>query len=88
MSYRSPAFSRAKKKNRDKVDDLSSQGKLNVLMKSNVLQIFSDGVKISTDGKGHINIKNDAVIVCAGGILPTPFLKEMGIEVETKYGTA
>jgi len=28
------------------------------------------------------------VIVCAGGILPTPMLKEVGIIVETKFGTA
>jgi len=28
------------------------------------------------------------VIVCAGGILPTPLLKEIGVQVETKYGTA
>jgi hypothetical protein len=32
-------------------------------------------------------VPNDAIIVNAGGILPTPFLKELGIEVETKYGT-
>jgi repressor of nif and glnA expression len=35
-----------------------------------------------------MRIKNDAVIVCAGGILPTAFLHSVGIEVETKYGTA
>jgi repressor of nif and glnA expression len=35
-----------------------------------------------------IEIDNDAVIVCAGGILPTPLLREMGVEVETKHGTA
>lgn len=29
----------------------------------------------------------DVVIVCAGGILPMPMLKEIGIRVETKYGT-
>jgi hypothetical protein len=28
------------------------------------------------------------VIVCAGGILPTAFLKSIGIDTETKYGTA
>jgi thioredoxin reductase (NADPH) len=33
-------------------------------------------------------LRNDDVIVCAGGILPTGFLKEIGITVETKYGTA
>jgi hypothetical protein len=35
-----------------------------------------------------LEIPNDAVIVCAGGILPTPFLKEIGVMVETKFGTA
>jgi hypothetical protein len=34
-----------------------------------------------------VKLPNDAVIVCAGGILPTPMLKEMGIRVETKFGT-
>ena len=33
-------------------------------------------------------LQNDAIIVCAGGILPTGFLKDIGIEIETKYGTA
>jgi hypothetical protein len=28
------------------------------------------------------------VIVCVGGILPTPFLESIGIEVQTKYGAA
>ena len=31
--------------------------------------------------------ENDAVIVCAGGILPTPFLKGLGVMVETHHGT-
>jgi hypothetical protein len=35
-----------------------------------------------------IEIKNNAVIVSAGGVLPTPFLKEIGVMVETKFGTA
>jgi len=33
-------------------------------------------------------VANDAVIVSAGGILPNDFLRSIGIEVETKYGTA
>jgi hypothetical protein len=28
------------------------------------------------------------VIVCAGGTLPTPMLKEIGVMVDTYYGTA
>jgi len=35
-----------------------------------------------------LTLPNDAVIVSAGGVLPTPFLQKIGIEVETKYGTA
>jgi hypothetical protein len=60
---------------------------MNVLMKSNVREIRRDSVAIDVDGKPVI-LPNQGVIVCAGGILPTGFLKEVGIEVETKYGTA
>ena len=57
------------------------------MMSSNVKQISDDKVTIKMNDR-DICIDNDAVIVCAGGILPTPFLKSIGIEVETKYGTA
>jgi thioredoxin reductase len=87
LSYRSPAFTRAKPKNRDKVAQLAEVGRLNVLMSSSVREIRRDSVVIDVDGESVI-LPNQAVIVCAGGILPTGFLKEVGIEVETKYGTA
>lgn len=87
ISYRSEAFSRAKEKNRIKVANAQQQGRLNVLMSSNVKEISDDKVTIKLGDK-EICIDNDAVIVCAGGILPTPFLKSIGIEVETKFGTA
>jgi thioredoxin reductase/NAD-dependent dihydropyrimidine dehydrogenase PreA subunit len=87
LSYRSPAFARAKSKNRDKVAQLEAAGRLNVLMSSNVLEIRQDSVAIDVDGEPVI-LPNQAVIVCAGGILPSGFLREMGIQVETKYGTA
>ncbi|MDH4107907.1 MAG: NAD(P)-binding domain-containing protein [Gammaproteobacteria bacterium] len=87
LSYRSPSFSRAKPKNRQKVDELAAAGRLQVLMNSNVLEIRPESVLIEQGGR-KIPLANDAVIVCAGGILPTGFLKEVGITVETKYGTA
>jgi hypothetical protein len=58
-----------------------------VLLKSNVKQIGAKNVVLDHDGN-RIDLRNDAMIVCAGGILPTPFLKEIGVMVETKYGTA
>jgi thioredoxin reductase/Pyruvate/2-oxoacid:ferredoxin oxidoreductase delta subunit len=87
LSYRSEAFSRVKQKNRELVQRAESARRLKVILSSNVEEIGADAVVLDQGGK-KINLKNDAVIVCAGGILPTPFLKEIGVQVDTKYGTA
>jgi len=86
LSYRSGAFSRAKPKNRKKVEDYEASGRVRVLFRSNVKEIHDDRVLIDVNGRVE-ELDNDAVIVCAGGILPTGFLKKTGIEVETKHGT-
>jgi thioredoxin reductase len=87
LSYRSEAFSRVKQKNRDLVQRAQAARKLRVVLSSNVEEIGEGSVVLEQGGK-KITLKNDAVIVCAGGILPTPFLKEIGVQVDTKYGTA
>lgn len=86
LSYRSEAFARAKQKNRQRVDAAIGARRLTVMLKSSVKRIGATDVDIEWKGARR-KIKNDAVIVCAGGILPTAFLKSIGIEVETKYGT-
>jgi len=85
LSYRSAAFSRAKQKNREKVEALRSAGRLKVLFNSNVKEIRQDSVLISLKDKVG-QLPNDSVIVSAGGILPTAFLQKIGIKVETKWG--
>jgi thioredoxin reductase/NAD-dependent dihydropyrimidine dehydrogenase PreA subunit len=87
LSYRSAAFSRAKKKNREKLEAAAQAGQLRVMLNSNVQSISTDAVQIEQEGKVY-TLPNDAVIVNAGGILPTGFLKELGIEVQTKFGQA
>lgn len=87
LSYRSEAFGRVKEKNRQRLQAAEAAGKMKVLLKSNIKNIAHQSVALECDGKS-VEFKNDAVIVCAGGILPTPFLKELGILVETKHGTA
>jgi thioredoxin reductase (NADPH) len=87
LSYRSEAFGRAKSKNREKAAAQSSNGRLRILMKSQVKSISESSVEISYEDHSQM-IPNNAVIVCAGGILPTEFLKAIGINMETKYGTA
>lgn len=87
LSYRSEAFSRAKLKNRERVERMSRQKQLQVMLSSKVRSISADSAEIEWNGTRQV-IRNDAVIICAGGILPTEFLKSAGIEMETKYGTA
>jgi hypothetical protein len=38
--------------------------------------------------ENEMALENDAVIISAGGVLPTAFLNSIGVKVETKYGTA
>ena len=87
LSHRSEAFSRAKAKNRERVESAEKSGQLSVLLQSSVKRIGPHDVEIEQQGR-RMKIRNDAIIVCAGGILPTAFLKSIGIAVETKYGTA
>lgn len=88
LSYRSGAFSRAKQKNRERVDQAVASGKLTVMLSSNVQEIGEDTVTITDEaGETHC-LDNNGIIICAGGILPNGFLKTVGINVETKFGTA
>jgi hypothetical protein len=52
-----------------------------------VKQIEREQVAIEREGR-TVSVRNDAVIVSAGGVLPSDFLRRVGIAVETKYGTA
>ena len=87
LSYRGEAFSRVKPGNREQLQQAEAAGRVAVLLSSNVQEIRPASVTLEQGGK-RLQLKNHAVIVCAGGILPTPLLKEMGVEVETKFGTA
>jgi thioredoxin reductase/NAD-dependent dihydropyrimidine dehydrogenase PreA subunit len=87
LSYRGEAFQRAKQRNRQRVEAARAKGQLKVLLNSQVRAIRPDAVLLNQSGK-DMQLANDAVIVSAGGILPNDFLKSIGIEVETKWGTA
>ena len=87
LSYRSQAFSRVKEKNRQRLDELQRDGRLRVLLGSIVERIEADKVLLKT-GEALESLANDKVIVCAGGVLPTPLLQGIGILFETKFGQA
>ncbi|MBS0243831.1 MAG: NAD(P)-binding domain-containing protein, partial [Proteobacteria bacterium] len=85
LSYRGDAFNRTKLKNRKNIEQCVADGRVRVLLQSSVKEISAKSVRVRTQD-GELAVLNDAVIVCAGGILPTGFLKSIGIEIETKYG--
>lgn len=86
LSYRGEAFQRAKQRNRERVDAAVANGRLKLLLNSQVKEIRREDVLLKHSGK-DVKLANDAVIVSAGGILPNDFLKSIGIQVETKWGT-
>ncbi len=87
ISYRSDSFSRAKAKNRERIDEYAAASRIRLYLSSNVTSITPQEVVLDQKGEA-INVENQAIIVNAGGILPTGFLKDIGISVDTKYGTA
>ncbi len=86
LSYRGEVFARVKETNRERLSEAQRSGRLTVRPGSTVTDISEQVVRLDCQGEPVI-VQNDAVIVCAGGILPTAMLRQIGIQVETKYGT-
>jgi NADH dehydrogenase FAD-containing subunit len=56
------------------------------MLNSSVKSISADAVEIEGE-EGLEQHRNEAVIVCAGGLLPTPLLQKIGIQFDTKFGS-
>lgn len=87
LSYRGSAFARAKPASRKRLEAAVTRGRMQLLLESKVVAIHSERVDIDWGGR-VMPLRNNAVIICAGGVLPGAFLKSVGITVETKFGTA
>ncbi len=87
LSYRGEAFGRVKAANRTRLDAAVKGGRVRVLLESNVRGIDARTVTLERKGKVE-SVANDAVIVNAGGVLPTEFLRSLGVQIDTKHGTA
>jgi thioredoxin reductase/ferredoxin len=90
LSYRSDAFARVKEKNRSALNEAASAGRLRLMLKSTVQRIEPEAVTLAATEPGAeaVRLPNQHVIVCAGGELPTPLLRSIGIRFETKFGKA
>lgn len=85
LSYRRGSFARAKQANRERLERITAEGRVSLKLNTEVERIES-GAVVLRNGSGSERIDNDAIIVCAGGIVPTEFLKRVGVAVATHYG--
>lgn len=87
LSYRGEAMNRLKGGNRTRLEAAVREGKLQLMLSSVVQSISATSVTLTAAGGRSIQIDNDAVVICAGGVLPTAMLQAIGVRVETKRGT-
>jgi len=85
LAYRGGAFSRAKSKNRSRVEAAHAAGRLDLRMETEVRRIDPHAVELERDGQ-IVRLPNDTVIICAGGVLPTDFLRSVGVDIEIRRG--
>jgi thioredoxin reductase len=89
MSYRREQFSRIKPANRARIVEAIQREYVAVHWSTEVSRIEPDTVWLSSaTSPDPLGLPTDQVLIFAGGELPTPFLRECGVEIETKFGTA
>lgn len=78
LSYRRDSFTRIKERNRKAIEDAVRSGRVTILWNSAVREILTDAVMIDTPD-GPRTARNDTVFVFAGGEVPFPFLRSIGV---------
>jgi thioredoxin reductase len=84
LSYRRQAFFRIKPFNRDRLETYQAQGRLEVLLRSEVKEIFPDQVRLVVSREEDA-VQDDrvmdakSVFILAGGIPPYEMLKKIGV---------
>jgi putative YpdA family bacillithiol system oxidoreductase len=87
LSYRSEKIFRIKEGNLARFEKYTNEGRLQLILNSTVTNIRPDSVVLDQAGT-ELTLQNDQVFVLIGGVLPTEFLKQIGISFERKFGEA
>lgn len=83
LSYRQGQFTRLKERNFKHLEEYLRKKKITVIFNSAVTQILQHEVILETP-EGRREIRNDNVLVFAGGEMPFDFLKKIGIAFHTQ----
>lgn len=89
ISYRGDRFGRIKPGNRARIEAALERGAIEVLWSTNLAGIERGKVwlKHGASRADAQPLDNDQVLIFAGGELPTGFLRECGVDIETRFGT-
>lgn len=79
LSYRKEKFFRIKTRNEQRINEMITAKKINVMFESHVKEINKTNVLLFKDEQ-EINLPNDYVFVFAGGEPPFDLLKKIGIQ--------
>ncbi|MBK9037291.1 MAG: NAD(P)-binding domain-containing protein [Myxococcales bacterium] len=79
LSYRGDGWSRAKQANQARVAKLSSEGRLSVLLKSNVASFTPDAVTIKLADGSTSTVPNQQAFVLIGADTPVTWLEGLGV---------
>jgi len=85
LSYRKERIARPKLENQERLQAAVDAGRVELLLGSTVADIGADRVRLNA-GEDSVVLPNDAVLVFAGGVLPTKFLQAAGIHLERHFG--
>jgi len=87
LSYRGDKFARLKPVNRERMEQATKAGRVEILWKTTLTDIGPTEVRYRDEALGiEVAVPNDYVFVFAGGELPTAFLQACGVAIDTKFG--
>lgn len=86
ISYRGDKFRRLKQANHERLQQAVGAGKIQLFLNSKVEENNRESVRLLFEDGHTETLENDSLFIFAGGILPTKFLNEIGIKIDTKFG--
>ncbi|MBX7114521.1 MAG: NAD(P)-binding domain-containing protein [Myxococcaceae bacterium] len=88
LSYRNAAFGRCRDANKRAFKQLVETKRVRALMATQTKKITADAVHLEASDGRTGKLRNDFVIVCAGGELPTEFLTSVRVNLRRLFGQA
>ncbi len=85
LCHRGDAFSRCAAHNRERLRELEQAGRVRVMLQSQLLRIAAASVEIQA-AEGVVELPNDDVIICVGGIASDELYKSFGLASPRRTG--